>query len=239
MSKNTDLEDEDDNLDENLDDNEDESTTDDSTDDNEDEDQTEEEKAKAAEELKNQQVKANLDAAYKARDEALKRVAKMEREQRERETEELRKAGKLDEVHARELADKDTEIATAKATIAELEASLVKLTRDAVIKDELSGFDFRSPKARDVATRDITKLLKKNEDGEWEGKDGRSIDVIVKAYLENAENDWLLKPKKNGGTGSTKTKPDADGGKKKGSLLGMSNSEIIAMAAKGELPGQR
>jgi hypothetical protein len=225
---------EDDNED-NLDDNSQKDDLDNNEDDQETEEQKAEREAKEALELDNKKVKASIDAAYKARDEALAKVAEVERKEREAETAKLREQGKLEEAHAREIADKDTLVATKDATIKDLEKEITRLTRDASVRDTLGSFDFRNQKARDVATGDITKMLKKDENGEWVAKDGRSIEVLVKAYLEDKENTWLLKPKNSSGSGVTKTTPDGGGKKTEGSLFGLPQSEVIARVAKGEL----
>jgi hypothetical protein len=215
----------------------DDETTEETTEETSEETTTEKESKETKEETKPEdkivdpKVKASIDAAYKARDEALRKLAAKEQAERTAETEKLKKEGKLEEAHARELADKDTEVATLKATNTELEKTITRLTRDASVKDSLSAYDFRSPKARDVATSDITKLLKKNEDGEWIGKDGRSIDDLAKAYLENEDNTWLLKPAKNTGTGNTKTKTDSTQKTQSTSLFGRPQSEVIADVA--------
>jgi hypothetical protein len=190
---------------------------------------------KVEEKIADPKIKANLAAAYKARDEALAKLAEIERKEREAETAKLREEGKLAEAHERELADRDTEVAKRDAKIKDLEKELTRLTRDASVRDVLGSYEFRNSKARDMASADITKQLKKNEAGEWVSKDGRSIDDVVKAYLENEDNTFLLKPKQSNGTGLTRTTPNPSTDKQKGSLFGVSQGDVLKMAAEGKL----
>jgi hypothetical protein len=185
-------------------------------------------------------VKKALDAAYKERDEAKAKAEALEKEKREAEKEKLKEQGKLEEVHVIELAERDAELNKRDARIKELEKENVRLTRDASVRDSLASYDFRNPKARDVATSDITKLLKKDDDGEWVGKDGRSIEAITKAYLEDEDNTWLLKPSKSNGLGTTKSKPDSgEKDNKNESLFAMSTEQLLNKASKGQLPKRR
>jgi DNA repair exonuclease SbcCD ATPase subunit len=181
-------------------------------------------------------VKTKVDAAYKARDEALQELAEYKRKEREAETEKLRAEGKLQEAHEREMADKDTELAKAQATIKDLEKELTRITRDNFVSNALGSYEFRNQKARDVAVSDITKQLKKNDAGEWVHKDGRSINEFAKAYLESEDNSFLLKPKQSNGSGLTKTQADTSSNKQSRSLFGLPQSEVVKMAAEGKLP---
>ena len=113
--------------------------------------------------------------------------AKLEKAERDRETQKLRDEGKLQEAHEREKADLE-------ARIKELEDKNVNLTRDRDVRDVLSAYEFKNTKALHMATSDITAELVQSDDGTWAHKSGASIADFAKTYFENAPFvGWELK----------------------------------------------
>jgi hypothetical protein len=180
---------------------------------------------KVAERLKVMKEKQDL-LDKRARD-AETKVAEFERKEREAVTAKLKEEGKLQEAHDRELADRD-------AKIADLEAVNTKNSRDAVIRDALGDFEFRSAKAKSNAIRDIVDETVKNAEGEWVSKDGKSVEEFAAAFMENDENSTLyLKPKQSTGAGLDRTKPVIPGTTKKG-IFYMSQYEVLKRIREGK-----
>jgi len=190
--------------------------------------QTEIEKAVAAA-LK--PIKAKLNKAYEERNTALTEKAKLEKAERDRETQRLKDAGEADKAHARELEDRDQELE-------QLREANVKLTRDRDVGDALAAYDFKTPRAKANAIRDITEDLTRNEDGTWTTRAGESIEEFAKAFMEQEDNSYLLKPKQNRGSGTDRTKTDQQvrqDGKPK-SLFDMSTEDVMRNILAGKPP---
>jgi hypothetical protein len=171
----------------------------------------------------------NLDSKYK---DANVRLAEYDRKEREAETQKLKDEGKLEEAHKRELEDRDSKLVAAERRITEL-------TRDIEVNTALGGFDFKNTRAAEVARRDITDQLVKNDDGIWTHKDGStSVTDFVKAYLEHEDNSFLLKPRQSSGLGSASVKP-SDVKSDAKSVFGMDVADVMKLAAAGKLPHQQ
>jgi len=174
-------------------------------------------------------MKRKLDAAYAARDDAAKKLAEREKADRDRETQRLKDEGKLQEAFERERADME-------AKIRELEERDVVNTRDIAVSNVLAGYEFRNAKAAEMAKRDITSELHKNDAGEWVHRSGVTIAAFVKSFLEHDDNSFLLKAKRSSGGGTSTTTTTTTPADTKGkSLFGMSQADVLKLAAEGNL----
>lgn len=181
--------------------------------------------AKALEDAK-AAFKAKMDAAYKARDEALDKVKEFEDKERAAEIQRLKDAGEHEKAHAAEMAEKD-------AIIRSLTETNTKLTRDIEVSNVLNAYEFRNERAKELAKRDIVSELVKNDDGVWVHKDGTSIKEFVKVFAGLDENSFMFKPKNSNGLGNDTTPTPTPNRKK--SLFEMSQADVIKLAAEGKL----
>jgi len=174
-------------------------------------------------------IKGNLDSAYAARDEALKKVAEFEQKEREAEVKRLQEEGKHKEAFEKQLA-------TEKARSEALEKRNVELTRDVELRSALNSHDFRNKNAAEMAYKEIAADLVRNERDEWVHKTGVSISEYVSAFVSNEDNAFLMKQKVSNGTGSTATTTNPGVGVEGKSLFSLPQSEVLKMAAEGKLP---
>lgn len=175
-------------------------------------------------------IKAKLDKAYGARDEALAKVKTFEQKEREAELKRLQEEGKHKEAFEMQLAEE-------RAAREALEKRNTELTRDLEVKNALAGYELRSEKAFDMAYREVTEQLVRNEQGVWVHKSGIPVKEFLKSFAENADNSFLFKAKVSTGGGSSSTKPSSTSSKPK-SLFEMSQAEVLQMAREGKLPGR-
>lgn len=173
-------------------------------------------------------IKGKLDNAYGARDDALKKIAAFEQEQKEAEMKRLEEEGKHKELYELKLAE-----ANAKAKA--LEERNVVLTRDIRVKDALKSLDFRNTNATEMAYKEIVADLVQSETGDWVHRSGVSIDDYVKSFADNEENSFLFKAKVNTGAGTTSVK-STDTSSAPKSLFDMSQEDVIKLAMEGKLP---
>ena len=173
-------------------------------------------------------IKESLDKAYAARDEALKKVAEFERQQREAEVQRLRDEGKHREAY-------EKEIAAERAARQALEEQNVRLTRDIEVKSAMQTLPFRSENASEMAFKEISAQLTKNDRGEWVHKSGISIKDFVKAFSEDEDNAFLFKSKASTGTGSTGTSQASESSSESKSLFALPQEEVLRRAAAGQL----
>lgn len=171
-------------------------------------------------------IKAKLDNAYSARDNALKKAADFERKEREAELARLKEEGKHQEAFEMQLAQE-------RAKIEALEQRNIELTRDIDVKNALSAFTFKSESAATMAYKTVVSELVRNEDGQWVHRDGSSIKDFVKKFSEL--NSFLFEQKISTGPGVTSTKPTTSSGTVK-SLFGLPQEEVLRLAAEGKLP---
>lgn len=175
-------------------------------------------------------IKGKLDKAYGSRDEALKKVAEFEQKEREAEIQRLKDAGKEKEAYELQLAEE-------KAKREALEKLNVELTRNIQVQNALNNIDktFKSAKAKQLATSEITGELIKNEQGFWVHKSGVTIEAFTKTFCESEDNAFLFKTVASSGGGTGKVSGvDTKDGKKK-SLFDMTQEEVIKLAAEGKL----
>jgi hypothetical protein len=185
------------------------------------------------------EIKANLDKAYKARDEAQKRAAELELKEREAEKKKLEEAGEYKKLYELQLKEKEEENQRLAAEKAALESRNTELTRDAMIKDALKGLPFRNAVAHDMAYGQIVNQIARNDKGDWVHKSGVSIKDFVDLYSKDENNSFLFKAKASSGAGTgnnTQTTDTSTGNK---SLYKMSQADVMKMAAEGKLPNQR
>ena len=95
-------------------------------------------------------VKANLDKAYSERDEALKRAVQLEEERKQQKLAALEAEGKHKEVAEMKLTELQEKLRIA-------EERNIKLTRDAAVRDALTGLDFRNERSQQMAYRDVVE----------------------------------------------------------------------------------
>lgn len=175
-------------------------------------------------------IKGNLDKAYGARDEALKRIAEFEQKEKEAELKRLQEEGKHKEAYELQLAEE-------KAKREALEKRNVELTRDIEVRNALASQPFRNDNAAEMAYREIVGQLVRNDQGVWVHRSGVGIKDYIKAFAENAENEFLFKPKTSSGSGSSGGKPTDTSGTK--SLFDMSQDEVIKLAREGKLRSRK
>lgn len=173
-------------------------------------------------------IKASLDRAYAARDEALRKAAEYEAKQREEELNRLKEEGKHKEAYELMLAEE-------KAAREAAENKVTQLTRDLELKQALTAHPFKTSKAEDFAYREIVGDLIKDEKGAWVHKSGKSIKDAVKDFVDDESNAFLLKPQVSSGGGSSTVQPPSTSTKTKKSLFEMPQSEVIKMVQEGKL----
>jgi hypothetical protein len=174
-----------------------------------------------------QQMKSNMDRMVKERDEALKKAAEIEQQQKEAAIKRLEEEGKLQEALEMKLAE-------ANAKLKVFEEENTKLNRDNVVNSQLGSLEFRNERSRQMAYRDIVEQLVQNEDGIWVHKSGTSIQEFVDSYSKSEDNSFLFRVKTNSGGGTTTPSGVSDTTEKK-TLSQMSQAEVLALAAKGQL----
>ena len=182
--------------------------------------------AKADEKLK--QMKANIDKAHKAREVAEAKATALENEKREAEIARLTEEGKHREAF-------DIQLAEEKAARTKAEQRNIELTRDIELRNALAAHEFRSPSAAEMAYRELVTTLVQNESGAWMHKSGASVSDATKAFAGLEDNAFLFKQKpSSGGGGAPPSAPPKGNGAKK-SLFAMTQAEVLALAAEGQL----
>lgn len=174
-----------------------------------------------------QQMKQNMDRMVRERDEALKKAAEVEQAQKAAEIERLEAEGKLKEALEMKLAE-------ANAKLKVFEEENTKLNRDNVVNTQLATLEFRNERSRQMAQRDIVEQLVQNENGAWVHKTGSSIQEFIDSYSKSEDNSFLFRVKANSGAGTaTPSAPSTTTETK--TLSQMSQEEVLALAAKGQL----
>jgi hypothetical protein len=197
------------------------------TEDNQTEEMSIEERIAKAVEEQLKPMKDNLNKAYKARDDAIAKSAEYEQKATEAQAERLRAEGKEKEAFELQLAQE-------KARAEALEKRNTELTRDAVVKDLLRSYEFRSNNALNMAYKEITSDLVQGDNGQWQHKSGDSMAEYVHKFVSSEENSFLLKPKINSGGGTnTQVSTNTDTSNSNKSLFEMSQQDVLQMAAEG------
>lgn len=172
-------------------------------------------------------MKANMDRMSSERDEALKKAAEIEQKQKQDQMKRLEEEGKLQEVLEMKLAE-------AQAKLKVFEEENTKLNRDSVVNNTLAKLDFRNDRSRQLAYRDIVEQLVQNADGNWVHKSGTAIQDFVASYSKDEENSFLFRVKANSGAGTNQPSGTPSMEVKK-SLSEMTQAEVLALAAKGQI----
>lgn len=193
-------------------------------------DATEEEKLAEAVKAQLAPMKESMDRMARERDDAKKKLAKIEEQKRLDEIEALKDAGKSEEAFEAQLSD-------AMAKVEAQAKTIMELTRDQSLKEALGtleGKTFKNQKARDFAFREIVEQLTQDEEGTWVHKTGVSIVEFVKKMSTDEGFDFLFDiPDNSGGNiNNTSSTPNPGSGKK---ISEMSPAELIQAARNGKL----
>ena len=138
-------------------------------------------------------IKSSLDNAYAERDQFKTKAAELAKEKQRTEIEALEKAGKHSEVLKIEMNEIKNELDMYKKRNTEL-------SRDNVVKSQLSGLDFKSDKAAALAHQDIIASLKQDSTGQWMHESGVSVQEAIAAYHKSDDNAFMFKLKENAGS---------------------------------------
>lgn len=191
-------------------------------------------------------IKKKLDNAYQVRDQAKSQLdalekerEQLEKEKREAELQRLKDEGKHKELYELQLAElkKNNEAEAAlrkelEQKNSDLQKQSTYLQRDLLLRNALSGYNFKSTKAYDLAILEISKDLVLNEENVWVSKTGESLSLFAKAFAEDEENAFLLKAPAS--SGSTAGNVNSRGNTSK-SIFQMKQSELLDKIAKGEI----
>lgn len=172
-------------------------------------------------------IKVNLDAAYKQRDDALQEVALAKEEKQKAEITALEKSGKHQEVMQMKLTELTNKLES-------YEQKNTELSRDNAVRAQLNSLNFKSDKAANMAYQDIVGNLKKDATGNWVHENGLSINDAVSSYAKDDNNAFLFSVKANAGTGINPAKP-ASGNNPVKSIKEMSTQEMLDAVAKGQI----
>jgi hypothetical protein len=183
------------------------------------------EKAEADREAERLRHKEALDKAYAARDAAEKEKNDLLKAAREREQADLIKDGK----HA-EAAELRASEAEKRAEAAEARAARVE--RDQAVKDAFSEVVFRNARARETAVNSVIGELIQDDNKAWVHKSGVSITATVKSFVDDEDNDFLLKPKTSVGSGLKDPKAPLETTKAEKKQSEMTTEELITFHKK-------
>jgi hypothetical protein len=185
---------------------------------------------RVAEELK--EIKAKLDTAYGARDEAAKKVKEYEAKERQAEIERLKADGKTREAYDAQLAD-------ATAQIESLKKKNIELSRDVQLNGLLATLPFKNDMARTTAFRLLSDNLTQNDKDEWVHKDGTGLADYVKAFSSSEETSFLFKQPVSSGTGSGGDGKPSAVIERGNSLFKMSQAEVLKQVEDGRIVAPR
>lgn len=180
-------------------------------------------------------IKGKLDNAFKARDEALAKVAEFEKAAKEANLKRLTEEGKHREVY-------ELQIAEANARNEALEKRNTELSRDVTVKDALKSLPFRNDRASEMAFKEIVDNLVKNEAGQWVHRSGISVKDYCEAFSKDDNQSFLFKPKTNSGGGTPTGNSTTSGGSTstgKQSIFDLSQAEVLKRASEGTLPSRK
>jgi len=177
-------------------------------------------------------LKGSLDEQDAKRKAAETKVAEFERKEREAEAERLRQAGEHEKAFKLEKEQLE-------ARLRDLESTNTSLTRDRMVEKALLAVEFRNAKSHDMAVSDITSQLVRDDNGVWAHKDGTDLSDFVATYLADEDNAFLLKSKKSSGSGADPIVTPSAEDNKSNSVFGLSTSEVLKRAEKGQLPHQQ
>ena len=177
------------------------------------------------------EIKGKLDSAYEARDEAVKKAAIIESEKKQEQIAKLEDEGKHKEVY-------DLRLAELEAKLESAEKHNIELTRNATVREAISGLQFRNDSAGKMAYNEIVSELVQDEHGRWVHLSGTSIGEFVDSYSKDEEKTFLFKPKNS--SGSTMGQPSvsaataASDALKSKKVSEMTPQEILEAASAGQ-----
>ena len=174
--------------------------------------------ARVAEELKG--IKAKLDDAYSARDEAVKAKVQLEEEKRKAEISKLEQEGKHKEVS-------ELKIAELTAKLDSLQKENTTLSRDYAVTEALRPLEFRSDIAADMARDRILGQLVKDEVGRWVHSSGMPVQEYVNNFAKDESNSFLFKARTNSGAGTQTFAAATDNTQSSKPITEMSSEELI------------
>ena len=173
-------------------------------------------------------IKKSLDGAYAERDDAKAEIAKIAKEKQKSEIKALEAAGKHSEVLKIEMNEIKKELDLYKKRNTEL-------SRDNVVKSQLSGLEFRNEKAAALAHADIVKSLRQDSTGNWMHDTGVSVTEAILNYAKADVNSFMFKVKANSGTNTVVAKSASAPSAPKKALKDMTQEEILKAAEDGQL----
>lgn len=173
-------------------------------------------------------IKGKLDAAFKARDEAMTKLKQLEAEKHESELKKLEEEGKFREAY-------ELRLAALNAEKEALKSQNTALSRDVAVKDALKTLPFRNDRAFDMAFKEIVGNLVQDENSRWVHRTGISVADYVKAFSADDEQAFLFKAKPNSGGGTPASTSGTPASSSKRSLFEMSQAEVLKLAAEGKI----
>ena len=183
-------------------------------------------------------IKKKLDASYAARDAALADAAALKLKEQEAVKAKLLEEGKHQELHALQIQEAKDKMALLEAEKKALENRNTELTRDVDLRSALKALTFRNANAAEMAYKEIVGQLVLTDKGTWVHSSGASIADFVTVFSKDENQSFLFKPKNNSGSGQdhNNEKPATNAGK---GLAGLSQAEVLKMAAEGKLPQRK
>jgi hypothetical protein len=182
-------------------------------------------------------IKTKLDSAYTSRDDALKKLEEIDKKKRKEELDALSAAGKHKEAFDLQLAEVTDKYTKLELENTELKSKLTEATRDSEVKEKLKEYKFRSVKASNMAFKEISDQLVRNDKGEWVHRTGVKLNDFVATFAKDEANAFLFEPEVNTGLGNNR--PGVNGGGTPKSLFKMSQADVMKMAAEGKLPTRK
>ena len=174
-------------------------------------------------------IKSSLDNAYAERDAAKTEIAKIAKEKQASEIKALEASGKHSEVLKIEMNEIKKELDLYKKRNTEL-------SRDNVVKSQLSGFEFRNEKAASLAHADIVKSLKQDSTGNWVHESGTSVIEAIQSYAKSDINAFMFNVKANAGSNVAVAKPaTGEVNTPKKALKDMTTEEVLKAVEAGEI----
>ena len=165
-------------------------------------------------------IKGKLNDAYSARDEAIKAKALLEEEKKSAAMKQMEEEGRHKEVAELKMAELQAQLEAAQKRN-------TQLTRDHEVTSAVSGLEFRSELAAEMARDRILAQTVQGEDGMWRHKSGVSIKEFAEHFAKDDDNAFLFKPKTNSGAGTQQQAgtPDMKSNKP---LTEMNTNELLA-----------
>ena len=174
-------------------------------------------------------IKSSLDNAYAERDAAKTEISKIAKEKQAAEIKALEASGKHSEVLKIEMNEIKKELDLYKKRNTEL-------SRDNVVKSQLSGLEFRNEKAAALAHADIVKSLKQDSTGNWMHESGTSVTEAIASYAKSDINAFMFNIKANAGSNVAVAKPaTGEVNTPKKALKDMNTEEVLKAVEAGEV----